>query len=88
MPLRRREITKISFNSNECKSALSDFNYRFDIPKSMIISAGRNVILNIDFPERTIWIFHLIDLLFMFVMKHSCFRSVSYFSQWGLEQNS
>ena len=28
-----------------------DYNYRFDIPKSMIIAAGRNVILDIDFPE-------------------------------------
>jgi hypothetical protein len=26
-------------------------NYRFDIPKSMIIAAGRNVIVDIDFPE-------------------------------------
>ena len=26
-------------------------NYRFDIPKSHIIAAGRNVILNMDFPE-------------------------------------
>jgi adenylate cyclase len=26
-------------------------NYRFDIPKSLIIAAGRNVILNMDFPE-------------------------------------
>jgi hypothetical protein len=26
-------------------------DYRFDIPKSRIIAAGRNVILNIDFPE-------------------------------------
>jgi sporulation protein YlmC with PRC-barrel domain len=26
-------------------------NYRFDIPKSHIIAAGRNVILDIDFPE-------------------------------------
>jgi hypothetical protein len=65
-------------------AVLGDSNYRFDIPKSMIISAGRNVILNIDFPERTIWIFHLIDLLFMFVMKHSCFRSVSYFFPMGI----
>jgi hypothetical protein len=28
-----------------------DSNYRFDIPKSMIIAAGRNVIVDIDFPE-------------------------------------
>jgi hypothetical protein len=26
-------------------------NYRFDIPKSHIIAAGRNVILDMDFPE-------------------------------------
>jgi hypothetical protein len=26
-------------------------NYWFDIPKSHIIAAGRNVILNMDFPE-------------------------------------
>ncbi|MCC2648080.1 MAG: uncharacterized protein K0S67_74 [Nitrososphaeraceae archaeon] len=26
-------------------------NYRFDIPKSKIIAAGRNVIVDIDFPE-------------------------------------
>jgi hypothetical protein len=26
-------------------------NYRFDIPKSYIIAAGRNVILDMDFPE-------------------------------------
>jgi hypothetical protein len=26
-------------------------NYRFDIPKSRIIAAGRNVILDMDFPE-------------------------------------
>ncbi len=30
---------------------LGDSNYRFDIPKSKIIAAGRNVILDIDFPE-------------------------------------
>jgi adenylate cyclase len=28
-----------------------DSNYRFDIPKSKIIAVGRNVILDIDFPE-------------------------------------
>ena len=28
-----------------------DSNYRFDIPKSMIITAGRNVIVDIDSPE-------------------------------------
>jgi class 3 adenylate cyclase len=28
-----------------------DYNYRFDIPKSEIKEVGRNVILNIDFPE-------------------------------------
>jgi hypothetical protein len=28
-----------------------DSNYRFDIPKSKIIAAGRNVILDMDFPE-------------------------------------
>lgn len=27
------------------------FNYRFDIPKSEIVAAGRNVIIGIDFPE-------------------------------------
>jgi hypothetical protein len=26
-------------------------NYRFDIPKSHIIAAGRNVVLDMDFPE-------------------------------------
>jgi adenylate cyclase len=26
-------------------------NYRFDIPKSLIIAAGRNVILDVDFPD-------------------------------------
>jgi adenylate cyclase len=28
-----------------------DYNYRFDVPKSKIKEVGRNVILNIDFPE-------------------------------------
>jgi hypothetical protein len=28
-----------------------DSNYRFDIPQSMIMATGRNVILDIDFPE-------------------------------------
>jgi len=28
-----------------------DSNYRFDIPKSKLIAAGRNVILDIDFTE-------------------------------------
>ena len=28
-----------------------DHNYRFDVPKSKIKEVGRNVILNIDFPE-------------------------------------
>jgi hypothetical protein len=32
-------------------------NYRFDIPKSHIIAAGRNVILDMDFPE--IFKFHV-----------------------------
>jgi adenylate cyclase len=30
-----------------------DYNYRFDVPKSKIKEVGRNVILNIDFPELT-----------------------------------
>ena len=30
-----------------------DSNYRFDIPKSMIIAAGRNAILDIDFLRYT-----------------------------------
>ena len=28
-----------------------DHDYRYDIPKSRIIAVGRNVILNMDFPE-------------------------------------
>jgi hypothetical protein len=28
-----------------------DHNYRYDIPKSKIIAVGRNVILDMDFPE-------------------------------------
>src|SRR5919198_134737 len=28
-----------------------DYNYRFDVPKSKIKEVGRNVILNMDFPE-------------------------------------
>ena len=28
-----------------------DHGYRYDIPKSKIIAVGRNVILDIDFPE-------------------------------------
>ena len=28
-----------------------DYNYRFDVPKSEIKEVGRNVILNMDFPE-------------------------------------
>jgi hypothetical protein len=28
-----------------------NYNYRSDIPKSKIIAVGRNVILDIDFPE-------------------------------------
>jgi hypothetical protein len=28
-----------------------DHNYRYDIPKSKIIAIGRNVILDMDFPE-------------------------------------
>ena len=27
------------------------YDYRFDIPKSEIVAAGRNVIVGIDFPE-------------------------------------
>ena len=27
------------------------YDYRFDIPKSKIVAAGRNVIVGIDFPE-------------------------------------
>jgi hypothetical protein len=27
------------------------YDYRFDIPKSEIVTAGRNVIVGIDFPE-------------------------------------
>jgi hypothetical protein len=27
------------------------YGYRFDVPKSMIKEVGRNVILNMDFPE-------------------------------------
>jgi hypothetical protein len=38
-------------------AVLGDSNYRFDIPKSMIIAAGRNVILDMDFPE--IFKFHV-----------------------------
>jgi hypothetical protein len=28
-----------------------DHDYRYDIPKSRIIAVGRNVILDMDFPE-------------------------------------
>jgi hypothetical protein len=28
-----------------------DYNYRFDVPKSRIYEVGRNVILDMDFPE-------------------------------------
>ena len=35
-------------------AVLGDSNYRFDIPKSMIIAAGRNAILDIDFLRHTI----------------------------------
>jgi hypothetical protein len=28
-----------------------DHNFRYDIPKSKIIAVGRNVILDMDFPE-------------------------------------
>jgi hypothetical protein len=28
-----------------------DHDYRYDIPKSKIIAVGRNVILDMDFPE-------------------------------------
>jgi hypothetical protein len=34
-------------------AVLGDSNYRFDIPKSMIIAAGRNAILDIDFLRYT-----------------------------------
>ena len=34
-------------------AVLGDSNYRFDIPKSMIIAAGRNAILDIDFLRHT-----------------------------------
>ena len=30
---------------------LGHYDYRFDIPKSEIVAAGRNVIVGIDFPE-------------------------------------
>ena len=28
-----------------------DYNYRFDVPKSRIYEVGRNIILDVDFPE-------------------------------------
>ena len=28
-----------------------DYNYRFDVPKSRIYEVGRNVVLDMDFPE-------------------------------------
>jgi len=28
-----------------------DYNYRFDVPKSRIYEVGRNIILDMDFPE-------------------------------------
>ena len=28
-----------------------DYNYRFDVPKSKIYEVGRNIILDMDFPE-------------------------------------
>ena len=31
--------------------ALRHYDYRFDIPKSKMVTAGRNVIVGIDFPE-------------------------------------
>ena len=37
--------------TNEKIVVFGQSNYRFDIPKSHIIAAGRNVILNMDFPE-------------------------------------
>jgi hypothetical protein len=37
--------------TNEKIIVFGQSNFRFDIPKSHIIAAGRNVILNMDFPE-------------------------------------
>ncbi|MDW0315042.1 MAG: hypothetical protein QN716_06675, partial [Nitrososphaeraceae archaeon] len=37
--------------TNEKIVVFGQSNFRFDIPKSHIIAAGRNVILNMDFPE-------------------------------------
>src|SRR5215207_2961767 len=44
-------IYKFSLEDIYVLSIKSDHDYRYDIPKSKIIAVGRNVILDMDFPE-------------------------------------
>jgi hypothetical protein len=37
--------------TNEMIVVFGDHNFRYDIPKSKIIAVGRNLILDMDFPE-------------------------------------
>jgi hypothetical protein len=38
--------------TNEKIVVFGDHNFRYDIPKSKIIAVGRNLILDMDIPER------------------------------------
>jgi adenylate cyclase len=51
--LNEDHIGHVMKETNDKIVIFGDYNYRFDVPKSKIKEVGRNVILNIDFPELT-----------------------------------
>jgi adenylate cyclase len=51
--LNEDHVGHVMKETNDKIVIFGDYNYRFDVPKSKIKEVGRNVILNIDFPELT-----------------------------------
>jgi class 3 adenylate cyclase len=49
--LNEDHVGHIMKETNDNIVIFGDYNYRFDVPKSEIKEVGRNVILNMDFPE-------------------------------------